>query len=136
MMEWNIRLPEVPIGEAVWQKSVVGTTDFFFLHFSATIIMEDCNKYAFSASMNRKSWVLNSRMNWDSFEFSFSNAKFHKRPKFPAELFGVDIIRNTTPNGYYGDLIIFNMILPSKNRIPKLQFEAGSRLLNILGLNF
>jgi len=50
----------------------------------------------------------------------------------------VDIIRNTTPNGYYGDLIIFNMILPSKKQNTKTSIRGwveavkypGSKLLS------
>lgn len=51
-------------------------------------------------------------MNWESFDFALNNAKFHKHPTFPAELFGVNIRRNHSINRNYGDYIEFNMLLP------------------------
>ena len=121
-MEWNTEIPDIPKGTSRWFV-LPGSTNpsSYFFHFSThfstygsgTIISHSpWRKYMLNVPMARKVGFLHKTMNWSSFEFALSNAKFHKRPSFPAELFGIYISRNYTINKNIGDHIEFQMFLP------------------------
>ena len=119
-MEWNTKIPEIPKGTTRWfaHPDARGASSYF-LHFSShgTVLNSysfhsPWRTYSLTVPMDRKAGFLHKKMNWASFDFALNNAKFHKRPGFPAELFDVNIFRNPTNNRNYGDHIEFEMFLP------------------------